>query len=78
MGIKSKQFSCECYYPFHILQVDYDEDFGLAITVVNKPDNFIQKLKAIWFILRGDEHICSEVYVRGVDMFIEYVKGLKV
>lgn len=69
----TKNFQCDCHYPGHVLRIEIDTDYDLGkiVTVSIGTDtcnsSLLEKIKAIWNILRGHDHIYSEVVLRPKD-----------
>ena len=80
--LKPRHFRCDCGWSFHSLCIDpLDDDFPvIAITVINAPwdFNWRERIRAAWAVLRGNEHIFSEVIINREDVgeFAEYVTDL--
>lgn len=82
--MKGKHFRCDCGWAFHSLYIEPDwgdESFPCtSIQVVCAPPDLSlsQRIRAAWHVLRGDEHVLSEIYIHRDDMgeFIEYVIAL--
>ena len=75
-------FMCDCGYAWHGLEVyidrDTPEDIPIVMTVIGDGLSFKDKLRAIWHILRGRQHILHEVYIARdeVQDFVAFVKKL--
>ena len=80
--IKGRQFRCHCGWGFHSLYIpDIDDEFPMiAIQVVNAPEDlsFWQRLKMAWYVLRGEQHVLSEIYIHRNDVqeFVDYVTAI--
>ena len=78
---QSKHFRCDCGWAYHSLFVEPDEPgWPFAIQVVNAPRDitFRQRVKMAWDVIRGDEHVLSEIYLHREDMqsFVTYISEL--
>jgi hypothetical protein len=78
-----KYFRCDCGWAFHGLYIEPEDDgpFPMtAIQVVNAPADlsFWQRVKMAAAVLRGNEHVLSEIYIHRDEMreFVEYVASL--
>jgi len=80
---KTKHFRCDCGDPWHGLEISVDTDFEDAVpvvcTVVNENMRWVDRLKAVWSILRGRLHILHEVYISRdeINDFVDFVASIK-
>ncbi len=61
---RSCSFECDCGWSFHRLVLSYDRDCDyITFSLVSSPWDltFLERLKAAFRIIKGEEHILSEI-----------------
>lgn len=83
--ITGKHFRCDCNWPFHNLYVGalFDDDLylpSISVHIVHSPAerNLWQRIKAAGNLLRGREHVMSEIIIHRDDWkgFVQHVNWL--